>query len=372
MSEINGHDLIDLFEQYAPKQLAVTGDKIGLQIGTLNKKISNVLIALDVVEEVVDEAIAKNAQLIIAHHPLIFRSLQNILTDSSQGRIIEKLIKNNIAVYIAHTNLDVTVGGVNDMLAQSLQLTDCEVLAPTFTNNLKKLAVFVPLSHADQVRTALGECGAGHIGNYSHCSFSMTGTGRFLPGSGTNPFSGKQGELKAAEEVKIETVFPASLQATVIEALLASHPYEEVAYDIYPLDNVGEELGLGRIGNLKKTMSLQQFANYVKECLDIPKVRVVGNLTNKIKKVAILGGDGNKYFTTAKYSGADVYVTGDVYYHTAQDAQMLGLNIVDPGHHIEQIMKQGVATKLKDMCEQNNFKVTVIPSKISTEPFQFV
>ncbi|WP_243290585.1 Nif3-like dinuclear metal center hexameric protein [Bacillus sp. FJAT-47783] len=370
--EANGQFIIQLFEQFSPKKYAMEGDKIGLQIGTLSKPVKRVMIALDVLEEVVDEAIEKNVDLIIAHHPPIFRPLKNIVTDKAQGRIVEKCIKHDIAVYAAHTNLDVAVGGVNDLLAEKLQLMNTKVLIPTYHELVKKLVVFVPENYADQVREAIGQAGAGFIGNYSHCTFNTEGTGTFKPQEGTNPFIGEKGKLEKVDEVRIESVFPASIQGKVMKAMIQAHPYEEVAYDIYSLDNEGEVLGLGRIGELKEQMSLKQFAEHVKTCFQVDSVRVVGSLTDKVKKVAIVGGDGNKYIHQAKMSGADVYVTGDIYYHVAHDAMMLGLNMVDPGHHVEKVMKEGVTEKLKHICEKEGLNVTIFPSEPSTDPFTFV
>lgn len=371
MKKANGHEVIGLFEQFSPKAYAMEGDKVGLQIGRLNKPVEKVLIALDVLEEVVDEAIAENVQLIIAHHPLIYRPLQKIATEHKAGRIIEKLIKHDIAVYAAHTNLDVAKGGVNDWLAQSLGLRETEVLVPTYEVKLKKLVCFVPEENADELRLALGNAGAGAIGNYSHCAFSANGVGQFLPGDGTNPHIGSQGKLEKVKEVRIETIFPENLEKKVISAMLKAHPYEEVAYDIYPVENKGETLGLGRIGHVDE-MSLAQFAEHVKKALDVPTVRVVGKMNAPIRKVAVLGGDGNKYYMSAKFKGADVYVTGDLYYHVAHDAMMEGLNIIDPGHNVEKVMKAGVAKTLTHMCKEKGLEVSIIPSKLYTDPFQFV
>lgn len=367
----NGHEIIQLFEQFSPKNLAMEGDKIGLQIGRLNRKVDRVMIALDVLESVIDEAIEKNVQLIIAHHPPIFRPLKNIHTDTVQGRMIEKLLKHEIAVYAAHTNLDVAKGGVNDWLAEKLGLEDAEVLVPTIETRLKKLVVFVPASHADAIREAMGDAGAGFIGGYSHCSFSAGGEGRFLPGDDANPFIGQAGELEVVDEVRIETIVPETLLRKVMTAMIKAHPYEEVAYDVYPLDNHGEVLGLGRIGKVPE-MTLGEFADKVKVSLDVDRVRVVGDLHAKVKKVAVLGGDGNKYYTQAKFKGADVYITGDIYYHTAHDAMMLGLNIIDPGHNVEKVMKRGLTKTLKDMCDQAGYKVEILPSEVNTDPFQFI
>ncbi|MFP5109187.1 Nif3-like dinuclear metal center hexameric protein [Neobacillus sp. C211] len=367
----NGHEVIQLFEQFSPKGLAMEGDKIGLQIGRLNKKVERIMIALDVLENVIDEAIEKNVQLIIAHHPIIYRPLKNLLTDTVQGKMIEKILKHDIAVYAAHTNLDVAKGGVNDLLATALELEDAEVLVPTFDTKLKKLVVYVPVSHAEVIRKVLGNAGAGFIGNYSHCSFSANGTGRFIPGENTNPFAGEAGRLEEVSEVRIETIIPEPLLKKTITAMIKAHPYEEVAYDVYPLENKGEVLGLGRIGKVRE-MTLGEFAEKVKLALEVSTVRVVGDLSTKIKKAAVLGGDGNKYFMNAKFQGADVYVTGDIYYHTAHDAAMQGLNMIDPGHNVEKVMKKGLTATLQKMCQETGYTVEIFPSEVNTDPFQFV
>jgi dinuclear metal center YbgI/SA1388 family protein len=368
---VNVYEIIQLFESFSPKNLAMEGDKVGLQIGNLNRKVQNVMIALDVLEEVVDEAIRKDVQLIIAHHPPIFRPLQRITSEDPSGRLIEKLIKHDIAVYAAHTNLDVAKGGVNDLLADALGLVDTEVLVPTYETELKKLVVYVPKSHEESVREAIGKAGAGAIGDYEFCSFSSSGMGRFLPGDEANPFIGSSGKLETVEEMRIETIYPHYLEKKILSAMLKSHPYEEVAYDLYKLENKGETLGLGRIGNVSET-TLGDFVGVIKKALDVKTVRVVGDLTSKVKKVAVLGGDGNKYYSKALFKGADVFVTGDFYYHTAHDAMALGLNIIDPGHNVEKVMKNGVSQKLTQLFVEKGYNVRVFPSEIDTEPFQFV
>lgn len=368
MKKVNGHEIIQLFEQFSPKAYAVEGDKIGLQVGALNQKVQKVLIALDVTEMVVEEAIEKDVQLIIAHHPPIFRPLKKIATDTPEGRILSKLIKHDIAVYAAHTNLDVASGGVNDLLANALELKDTQVLVPTYEERLKKLVVFVPEENAEALRKAIGNAGGGAIGNYSHCSFSSSGQGRFLPGDDTNPHIGETGKLETVNEVRVETIFPQSIEKKIVNAMIKSHPYEEVAYDLYALENKGEQLGLGRIGVIDE-MTLEEFAQHVKQAFNVKAVRVVGDLSAKVKKVAVLGGDGNKYFPQAKFRGADVYVTGDIYYHTAHDAQMAGLNIVDPGHNVEKVMKQGVAKVMDRLSRENGYDVSFIASDVDTDPF---
>ncbi|WP_080845029.1 Nif3-like dinuclear metal center hexameric protein [Cytobacillus gottheilii] len=371
MKKVNGHEIIGLFEQYSPKTYAMEGDKVGLQIGSLGRSVENVMIALDVVEEVVDEAIANNVQLIIAHHPPIFRPLKAINLDTPAGRMLEKLIKHDIAVYAAHTNLDVATGGVNDLLAEALGLQNTEVLYPTYETTLKKLVVYVPAENASALRKALGDAGAGAIGKYSHCTFSSSGTGQFLPNNDANPHIGEIGKLESVSEERIETIFPVHLEKQILRAMFKAHPYEEVAYDLYELANKGETLGLGRIGQIDE-MTLEQFAEHIKDRLEVKGVRVVGNLSDKVKRVAVLGGDGNKYYMSAKLKGADVYVTGDMYYHVAHDAMLAGLNIIDPGHNIEKVMKKGVAHKLTKMAELKGWDVKIFSSVLNTDPFQFL
>jgi dinuclear metal center YbgI/SA1388 family protein len=367
----NGFEVISIFEQFSPMSLAMEDDKYGLQIGTLNKPIHNVMITLDVLETVIDEAITNNIDLIISHHPPIFRPIKSIRTDSFSGRIIEKCIKHDITVYSAHSNLDITKGGVNDLLADALKLKDVTYLTSTHTTRLKKLVVYVPVNHADKVKDALGKAGAGHIGNYSHCSFESRGMGTFLPQEGTNPYIGTKGKLEVVEEVRIETVFAEGLQREVVREMIKSHPYEEVAYDIYPLDNEGEKKGLGRVGYLEDKMTLEEFAEFVKVSLNVSGVRIVGDLQSVVNKVAVLGGDGNKYIRQAHFVGADVFVSGDIYYHLAHDAMGLGLNIVDPGHNIEKVMIEGVASVLEAEAKRQNFQVSIIKSKVNTDPFIF-
>jgi dinuclear metal center YbgI/SA1388 family protein len=246
------------------------------------------------------------------------------------------------------------------------------VLVPTYEEPLKKLAVYVPKDYEEQVRAALGDAGAGHIGAYSHCAFSSEGVGSFKPLSEADPFIGKRGELERVEEVRIETVYPSGIEKSVIKAMNEAHPYEEVAFDIYPVEQSPLRKGLGRIGELNEEMTLEAFARYVKEKLEANGARMVGKSDAKVKKVAVLGGDGNKYIHHAKRMGADVYVTGDLYFHTAHDAMMIGLNVVDPGHYAEQIMKNGVAKKLTAMCRKKKYNVAVFPSDTNTNPFTFL
>ncbi|MFT9848675.1 Nif3-like dinuclear metal center hexameric protein [Aneurinibacillus sp. REN35] len=368
----NGQRIIQYFEQFAPKHLAMEGDKIGLQVGTLNKEVKKVMIALDILEEVVDEAIAEEVDLIIAHHAVIFRPLKNLRTDMPAGRLYEKLIKHDVAVYIAHTNLDVAEGGINDLMAEALALKEVEILEQWHEQKLKKIVVYVPVSHVEAVREAMSQAGAGSIGNYSHCTFGVQGTGTFMPEEGTNPFIGEKGTLEKVEEVRLESIVPQELQSRVLKAIHKAHPYEEVAYDIYPVEQAGTTWGIGRIGKLSEPVSLRAFAEQVKQAFDVNGARVVGDLDRQVQKVAVLGGDGNSFVSKAMFRGADVLVTGDIYYHTAHDAMAGGLSIVDPGHNIEKIMKTGVKNILDKRLQEDKLETEIVVSIVNTDPFTFL
>ncbi len=366
-----GQTVIQLFEQWAPKHYAIPDDRIGLQLGTLQKDIRNILVALDITDEVAEEAIREQADLIIAHHALIYRPLKNVRTDEPQGRVLEKLIKHDIAVYIAHTNLDAAEGGINDMMADRLNLQQRTCLEEIHTDKLNKLVVFVPESHHPNVQQAIFAAGAGWIGDYSHCSFNLEGTGTFLPQEGSRPFIGSQGKLERVKEIRLETVVPQSVQRSVIQAMLRAHPYEEVAYDLYPLDLKGRSFGLGRVGLLPDAVSLKEFVERVKAAFDVPMVRYVGEEDRPVRKVALLGGSGSHFMRRALFAGADVYLTGDVDYHTALDAAQAGLAVVDPGHNIEKIMKRGVTDYLTEKLRDAYAGTRVLASRVDTEPFRF-
>lgn len=367
-----GQTVIQLMERLAPKHLAVPDDRIGLQLGSLQKEITHVLVALDVTDEVVEEAIRIGANLIIAHHAIMFRPVKSLSTDTPMGKLYEKLIKNDIAVYIAHTNLDVAEGGINDWMAEALGIESKESLEDVHTDQLYKLAVFVPRTHHEQVLQAILEAGAGSIGQYSKCSFNTEGTGTFVPGAGTQPFIGAQGHMERVEEMRIETLVPQSLRSKVIQAMLKAHPYEEVAYDLYAVDLKGRTLGLGRLGPLTEPKTLAELAQVVKAQFNVPQVRVVGDLNKKIKKAAVLGGSGSRYVLTARFKGADVIVTGDIDYHTAHDALMAGMCIIDPGHNIEKIMKPKTADWLRAQLSDQRYETKVTASGVDTEVFRFL
>ncbi|MGP4107249.1 Nif3-like dinuclear metal center hexameric protein [Virgibacillus sp. L01] len=363
-------DIFQLMEKWAPKHLAYDWDNVGLQIGSFNNQVSKIMVTLDVLESVVDEAIENHVSLIIAHHPLLFKQVKQVNVDTSQGRIIQKLIQHNISVYASHTNLDTADGGVNDMLCDLLNIKGTKVLQQTYQEDLVKIAVFVPKTHLNEVRDAMSENGAGHIGDYSHCTFQSEGQGTFMPQEGTNPYIGSANNLAYVDEVKVESIIQLPKLAHVIEAMKNAHPYEEAAYDVMPLHNPGQTYGIGRIGTLEKEVTLHDFAEQVKHALKVPSLRVTGDLTKEVKKVAVLGGSGEKFIHTAKKMGADLYITGDMTFHIAQDAWQMGLSVIDPGHHVEKVMKKGTKEYLDNHL--NNKNIEVILSNSNTEPFQFI
>lgn len=367
----DGHAVIRMMEEIAPKWLAVEGDPIGLQLGTADKRISKVLVALDVTDGVADEAIRLQADMIIAHHAVMFRPVRHLCTDSPAGKLYAKLLKHDIAVYVAHTNLDAAEGGVNDVLASALGLEGAVPFAELKHKELAKLAVFVPKSHHDKVMQAVFDAGAGWIGNYSHCSFNVEGTGTFLPREGANPFLGQTGRLETAEEIRLETVVPKDILDRVVQAMLNAHPYEEVAYDVYPLAVKGKTFGLGRVGELPEAATLGELAKRVKATYRVPAVRLVGDPGRPVRRVAVLGGSGRSYVADAMRAGADVLVTGDIDHHTAVDALAAGFSLIDAGHHIEKLVKPAVADRLNGMLQAAGYATAAVASEIDTDPFRF-
>ncbi|SHN11464.1 Nif3-like dinuclear metal center hexameric protein [Gracilibacillus kekensis] len=363
--------VVKLFEQWVPTDLAESWDNVGLQVGDKNQKVEKVMITLDVIDSVVEEAIENKVDFIIAHHPLLFKGLKEINFSDPKGRVIQKLIQHNISVYAAHTNLDVVKGGVNDLLAEKLEIENCKVLLPTVEDDLFKFIVYVPSTHIENVTNVIGEAGAGYIGEYSHCSFRSKGEGFFKPLEGTNPYIGEQGEIEQVEEYKLETIIKKYQISHVLQSAKKAHPYEEMAYDLVPLANKGDLQGIGRIGKLKQPVSLEKYCELVKEKLQIPSLRFVGDPQTIIQKVAILGGSGKGYIDVAKNAGADLYITGDLTFHEAQDAEQAGLCLIDPGHHVEEVMKDGVRNYLLENIDALPEKIEIEISNHSTDPFKY-
>lgn len=369
---LNAQTFIDRFEAYCPQWLAEADDPVGLHIGTLNKEIDRVLVTLDVRPEVVAEAIEKQVDLIIAKHPPIFRSVKRLTTDDPQTKMYADLLKHDIAVFAAHTNMDIIDNGLNDWFCELLGIQETTYLTKTHTVSYKKLAVFVPVDAAAAMRKVLGEAGAGVQGDYTNTSYSLIGTGRFTPVNGANPTLGTIDKEETVQEAKIEVIFPETIQATVLQAMLTAHPYEEPAYDVYPIENITKDYGLGRIGTLEKAVPLKDFAAFVKKTFNLEGLRIIAeDETKLIKRVAICGGSGEKFFRDALKKQADVYITGDVYYHTGHDMLTEGLPVIDPGHYIEQLCKPKLVELFNQWKKDYNWAITFIESEVNTNPFKF-
>lgn len=318
------------FEKFAPLMYQESYDNSGLQVGNYSMDLTGALVTLDLTEEVLDEALDKGLNLIVTHHPVIFGGLKSLTGRNLSERVIMKAIKNDVAIYAAHTNIDAIEKGVNGKICEKLELEKCRILEP-MESVLKKLVVFVPSGYADKVRETLFENGAGHIGNYDACSFNLEGKGTFRGGEESNPFVGEKGSLQTEEEVRIETIFPAHEKGRVIGAMLQVHPYEEVAYDIYSLDNKYQKVGMGMLGELKKEMKEGEFLQMLKEKFNVDCIRHTALLGKKIKKVAVSGGAGSFLLRKAISSGADIFVSGDFKYHQFFDAEGR-IIIADIGH----------------------------------------
>ncbi|HHX50527.1 MAG TPA: Nif3-like dinuclear metal center hexameric protein [Clostridia bacterium] len=363
--------IMDIMERLAPCQLAEEWDNVGLLIGDPGARVEGVLVSLDLTVQVMEEARARGANLILVHHPPIFQPLKQLRTDTPLGRLVAGIIRENMQVYAAHTNLDVVPLGVNEQLARKLGLVETEILQVSGEDRLFKLVVFVPDSHEVKVRQSLGDAGAGWIGNYSHCTFRLHGTGTFRPLEGADPFLGQVGRLEEAAEYRLETIVPETQLKKVVKALLASHPYEEVAYDLYPLSNRGIEYGLGRVGKLIEPVPFSAFIEYVKLRLGTGPLKVAGNPEMRVERVAVCGGAGGSLVSRAALQKAQVFVTGDVGHHQVQEALALGLGVIDAGHYAtERVVLNPLVDYLKEALSGQSPVPAVFSSEINSEPWE--
>lgn len=366
-------DVTGLINQLAPSDLAAQWDNVGLQIGDPGAKVERILVCLDVQQQIIETAVRLGAQLIVAHHPLIFRPLKRLSPADASGALIYRAIQQNIAVVAAHTNLDRAQDGLNDWLAARLGLTRIKPLERPEHDGYRKLVVYVPIGHEQQMMDALFAAGAGHIGAYDHCSFRTAGTGTFRGGEDSDPFIGTAGAFEEAQELRLETIFPVALQDKIIPRMIKAHPYEEVAYDLIPLANPRNDVGLGRIGELEQSVSLSEFSQVVKRALDLPFLRQIGSPTQKISRIAVCGGSGMSTFVDAARLGADCLVTGDVKYHEAQQALEAGIAVIDAGHFgTEKIMVEELAKRLRQLAAATSYKLDIITSTEEKDPFTIV
>jgi dinuclear metal center YbgI/SA1388 family protein len=332
-------DLVNAIESFAPLSLQESYDNCGLITGNLQDEVHACLVTLDVTENVISEAVDKGCGMIISHHPVIFGKVTRLTGATFNERVIIRAIRENIALYAAHTNLDNINQGVNSILGEKIGLKNLRILKKT-GNQLRKLVTFCPSEYADRVRIAISEAGAGHIGNYDYCSFNSEGIGTFRANENAHPFVGEINEIHKEHEVRIETVYPVYREREILKALLEVHPYEEVAYDLYPIANEFENAGDGMIGILEEEEGERAFLGRLKHSLGIPMIRHSNLQDLKIRKVAVCGGSGSFLLPDAISADADAFVTADLKYHQFFEAQG-HLLLADVGHfESEQFMKE--------------------------------
>ena len=360
-------EVIDALEMFAPLPLQDGFDNAGLQVGLTDTEITGALLCLDVTEAVVDEAVMLGANLIVSHHPLIFKGYKTLTGRDYVERCIIKCIINGIVVFSMHTNLDNAVGGVNYKIAEKIGLRDVRILEPK-ADSLLKLVTFVPTAHADAVRQALFDAGCGSIGNYDSCSYNLEGQGTFRAGEGTNPFCGERGKLHREPEVRIETILPAFRKAAALKALIAAHPYEEPAFDFYPLKNSWEQAGSGVIGTLPEPETETDFLRRIKRIFEVGCVkhsRLSGRL---IRTVALCGGAGAFLLPKAVAAKADVFITGEVRYHEwfSYSGSLL---VAEIGHYESEQYTKEIFRKI---LQEKFPTLTVHKTCVNTNPIKYM
>jgi dinuclear metal center YbgI/SA1388 family protein len=360
------NEVITALEAFAAPSLQEDYDNAGLIIGTPDHECSGVLVTLDVTEDVIGEAIQKKCNLIVAHHPVIFKGLKKINGKNYVERCVIAAIKNDIAVFAIHTNLDNIGNGVNQKIAQKLKLENTKVLLAKH-GMLKKLVTFAPEKNAEQVRNALFTAGAGMVGRYSECSFNVEGLGTFKAGEEAKPYVGSIGERHQENETRIEIIFPGYLQNQIVQSLNESHPYEEVAYDIYELSNHYQDIGSGLVGDFPEPVSEGDLLLILKEAFNIPVIRHTRFLNRKITRAAVCGGAGSFLLPAAKSSGAGVYITSDVKYHEFFDAEGAIL-LADIGHYESEQFTIGL---LADILREKFRNFAVLKTEILTNPVNY-
>jgi len=358
-------DLTSFLDSAVPLSFQEGYDNSGLQVGLPDKEISSAMVTLDVTEEVLDEAAHACCDVIISHHPLIFQGIKRLSGKSSTERILLKAIKVGIAIYSAHTNLDVVSFGVSRKMAEKMKLSNIRVLAP-LKEKLIKLVTFIPEASLDKVRDSIFSAGAGVIGNYDRCGFTTSGTGSFRGNEHTDPYAGKKGSIHFEKEIRFETILFSHLKDRVLKALFDSHPYEEVAYDLYPLENMNADAGMGCTGEIPVPLDKDDFLKLVSETFNAKGIRHSGRI-KKIGKVAMCGGSGGLLLKDAETSGADAFITGDIKYHSFFEAgdRML---IVDIGHYESEKFSTEI---LHDLIIKKFPTFAVRFSEINTNPINY-
>jgi len=363
-------EIIKEIELWAPREIAWQKDNVGLQVGSLNRKVNNILLCLELTPGVMEEALKKQCNLIISHHPLLFHPMKKIdINADKTSRLVEKLIRNNVTLYSAHTNLDYTRDGVSFILAKTLNLRNTRFLV-NLKSNLFKISVFVPVDHLERVAEAAFDAGAGMMGEYSHASFRSEGTGTFKPGEKANPSVGKKGKFEKVKEIKFETIAESWKISRIISDIRKVHPYEEPAYDIIPIDNVNTNYGSGAIGELETPLSTAQFLKHVSKSLKASNLRYSKGREKIIKKVAVCGGSGIEYLSNAVSSGADAFITADIKYHSFHDAEGEIL-LIDAGHYETEIHSLNEIKRRLEILIKEKKNIKVFKYSGSTNPIIF-
>lgn len=360
-------EIVDIIRQFAPFEFQEKYDNVGLQLGLPSQEVKGVLVALDITEEVIDEAIALDLNVIVAHHPLIFGGLKKITGSNYVERAVLKCVKSEIAIVVAHTNADSVKNGVSYKMCEKLGLINCSVLSPR-ESSLFKLVTFIPSDYLSGVRDAVFAAGGGDIGKYSDCGFSVAGDGTYKANEGSRPFVGKVGEFHSEREYRFETIFPRYKKDAVVNALIKSHPYEEVAYDLYALENSWSEVGHGMVGELCEEIPEEDFLQFVKEVFDVKYLRHTNLLGRKVKRVAVCGGAGSDLLKDAKRANADLFISGDFKYHQFFDADN-EVVIVDIGHYeSEQYTKE----LFFEILTKKIPTFAICKSSINTNPIKYL
>lgn len=373
-----GHDTVqdwvDLVSARYPERDAASWDATGLQVGDPRARVHAVLVTLDVTDAVLDEAARTGADLVLAHHPLLFRPLERLTPATAAGHLALRAAREGVAILAAHTNFDAAHAGTTDPVVRLLDLRDARPLEPLPQEPPAdaKLVVFVPHADTAAVLAALAEAGAGVIGEYDRCSFRVAGTGTFRPSPAANPSVGEREQTNEVAEDRLEVLVPRARLGAAVEALVDAHPYEEVAYDVYPLagDGRASGKGLGRVGELAEPLMLREVADRLAAGLPSPHLRVAGDLDAPVRRVAACGGAGDGLLHAAVDARADVYVTGDLRHHVALDALTLGLALVDAGHYAtEAAALPDLVTALTEDARRRNLSARLVPSALRTEPW---
>jgi len=363
-------DIIEVMELYAPTRLAEEWDNVGLQIGDKNWPVQTIWVALDPTPDVVKDASRNGVDLLITHHPLIFRPLKSIDFSKPMGSIIQMASQNRMAIFSAHTNLDNTMDGINDVLARRIGLKSLKVLGHAKRDKIFKLVVYVPVAYEQDVMTSFCETKAGDIGSYSCCSFRSKGKGTFKPGPLSKPLIGKIGQISHTDEIRIETVVRENDLIGVIDHLRKNHPYETMAYDVYPLLTSEDTQGPGRIGKLDKGLSLKDFAALIKRRLGLNYIKIAGDPNLIIKIVAVCSGSGSSFVNHFVTSGAQVYVSGDLGYHDARTVEAENLALIDIGHFpSEHLIVDVLVDRLDKILSEKGIDVKIEAYKLEKDPF---